>query len=253
MQQSWVVRNPIRFLGCAAILLAAVLLVAPAAQAQRGLSLIDDATRLGQRSLPKLRIPPTIRLAPQADNAYGVADTAVVATLDEAKAAQVQVAESAAQEATTTSEAADFAEGCIEEGLKQAAQDYIDAEARQEVYPPLGEAVYYGVHGCLSNTFDAPGDAIDAVASYFASQVAGEPARTAADTAPAAFANWLNATGNALGGDASPDPDFTPTSPAGDTSSDDTEGEDGSSFPWWLFLVAVAVIGGVLYVRSQQS
>jgi hypothetical protein len=246
-------RNPIRLLGCAATLLAAVLLVAPAAQAQRGLSLIDDASRLGQRSLPKLRIPPTIRLAPQADNAYGVVDTAVVATLDEAKAAEVQLAESAAQEATPTSEAADFAEGCIKDGLKQAAQDYIDAEARQEVYPPLGEAVYYGVHGCLSSTFNAPEEAIDAVSRYFASQVAGEPARTAADTAPAAFANWLNATGDALGVDASAEPDLAPTPPAGDTSSDDTEGESGSSFPWWLLVVAGAVVGGVLYVRSQQS
>lgn len=239
-----------RRLALAAVALAALaVMLAPAAPAHAapGVSLIDDAARLGRGTLPKVRIPSTIRLAPQTDNVYG-AHPAVVAQLDQAKAAEVQVAESAAQEVTTTSEAAELAKGCIQEGLKQAAQDYLDAEARQEIYPPLGESVYYGVQGCLNSTFEgAPEQAVDAVANYFANEVAG-PATTVIQTEPAALANWLDVTGDELAAEPASEPAFAP--PPSDTSGGDTSGDDeGSSFPWWILLLAIPI---GIYVASRN-
>lgn len=238
-----------------AVLAATVGAVTPAGAANPA-RLIDDAVRALKPLPPRAVRLPRVRLAPSTAVRYGVSDPVAAARLDDAKSLAVQNVDSGASavesQAGSNSVAAST-KRCAQNAFKETAADYYaDAEAG-EPYRLFGNVYYYAIRGCLATAFPHAADgSLDRLAAYLTGRVS-LPASSAANAAPSAFANWLDATGDELGGETAQAtvPDYTP--PPGPVSGDDTGGGDGGSgFPWWVVAV-LGIFGGIWLIAHQAG
>ena len=247
-------------LGCRAVILAGMALLATTPVSANAISITP--LKSAARSLPRVRpvqVPLSTRvtLTPVGEVRYGLTDSAVIRQLDDARSEATTTLNSEASRVGTAAESSALevaAKKCGQAGFKKVAADYYHAAQQGTAYPAFDNAFYYAVFGCLKGYFRAaPDDAVGTVATYLTGGVS-RPAQDAVTTAPTAFANWLETTGNEVAVSSEEPLSATPAEPTQPPASDGDDGDGGGgSSLLWAFIAAGVLLAAYGLYRARKS
>src|SRR3954463_7721407 len=104
---------------------------------------------------------------------YGVDDRTAIEGLNSARSQAVDTVDSAALDVGRATESSEFEDEvdeqvkeCAKEGFQGAAEKYATASEEEAEYGSWDDTFYSAAYDCLAGAFDAPPEAVEAVADY---------------------------------------------------------------------------------------